>query len=87
MNIQKVENFRSFYGVSNENLIVTPGKNEPSHVVHNIKKYFGKMNLVFPQILKNCQNHGLFEGAVMGRPKKSDQIILIMIERQSLPNL
>ena len=75
MNIQKVENFRSFWGVSNEKLIVThPGKNEPSHVVHNVKKYFGKMSLVFPEILKNCQNHGLFEGAVMRRLKNPTRL-------------
>ena len=72
MNIQKVEKIRSFWGgVSNENLIVTPlertGKNEPYYVAHNIKKYYRKMSLVFLENSKNCQNHGLIEGAVMGR--------------------
>ena len=60
-----------FGGVSNENLIVTPlertGKNEPYYVAHNIKKYYTKMSLVFPENSKNCPNHGLIEGAVMGR--------------------
>ena len=71
MNIQKVENFRSFRGVCNENLIVTPlkkpGKNEPYYVVHNIKKYYRKMSLVFPENSKNSRNHGLIEVDVMGR--------------------
>ena len=71
MNIQKVEKIGLFRIVSNENLIVTPlektGMNEPYYVAHNIKKYYQKMSLVFPEKSKNCQNHGLFEGAVMGR--------------------
>ena len=45
------------------------GKHEPYYVAHNIKKYYGKMSLVFPENSKNCQNHGLIEAGVMGRPR------------------
>ena len=70
MNIQKVENFGLFRGVSYENLIVTPWKGLERVnliILQNIEKYYVKMSLVFPQNSNNCQNHGLFEGAVMGR--------------------
>ena len=57
--------------VSSEKICDPPGKNrkKSQHVVYNIKKYFRKMSLVFSEISKNCQNHGVFEGAVMGRCK------------------
>ena len=71
MNVLKVEKIGHFRGVSNENLIVTSlkrtGKNEPYHVVYNIKKYYRRMSLVFPENSEKCQNHGLIEGAVRGR--------------------
>ena len=44
-------------------------------MVHKIKKYYGKMSLVFPENSKNCQNHGLVEGAVMGRHVNSTREI------------
>ena len=42
------------------------GKKRSQHDVHNIKKYYRKMSLVFSKNPKNCQNEGVFEVAVMG---------------------
>ena len=52
----------------NEKLIVTPlEKIKIDPVAHNIIKYFRKLSLVFSKNSKNCLDHGLFEGYVMGR--------------------
>ena len=69
--IRKLAFFSLFWGFSNGTLKVTPlvstGKNCPTMVLRYIKKYYRKMSLVFPENSKNCPNHGLIEGAVMGR--------------------
>ena len=72
---RKVRIFGIFRGASYEKLILTlSGKNWKEwtllcckqHVVHNIKKY-PKMSQIFQENSQNCQNHGLFEGVVIGR--------------------
>ena len=71
-NIQKVEKtvfLRGFSGKINWTPLQRTGKNELYYVVHNMKKYYGRMPLVFPGDSKNCQIHGLFEGAAMRRPE------------------
>ena len=51
-----------------KNKLLPPGKNEPYYVVHNIKNYHGKKSpVVFLNIRKTVKNHGLFEGAVLGK--------------------
>ena len=68
--LRKLGFFGLFWGVSNEKTFVTPlertGKKRSQHDVHNIKKYYRKMSLVFSKNPKNCQNEGVFEVAVMG---------------------
>ena len=59
-----------FWGVSNEilcNPLARTDKKKHHHVAYHIKENYRKMSSDFPENSTNCQNHDIFEGALIGR--------------------
>ena len=67
MNIQEVEMLVSLPRVSNEKLYVTPLERNNAIMLHIISKTLRKDVFRFSRNSKYCQNHDIFEGAVMER--------------------